>query len=268
MRGTSVSAQNSCGATQTASNTLSMDDSSGGHPMMDGEAQGPSTASAPVIDDAHQAQQLPLHLAANLQVFERLGSSAAVAMDELPRHRPRVLLGVSGSVAAIRVGQLAHLLCNYAEVKVVATTAARHFLKDADFPKACLPIHGDEEEWHQWQVVGDPVLHIELRKWADLLLVAPLSANTLAKMAQGLCDNCLTSVVRAWDFHKPMLVAPAMNTFMWDSPFTSQHLQALVQLGAAIIPPISKKLACGDVGNGAMATPEDIAARVHEALTL
>lgn len=67
-------------------------------------------------------------------------------------------------------------------------------------------LQGDEEEWHQWQKKGDPVLHIELRKWADLLVVAPLSANTLAKLAQGLCDNCLTSVVRAWDWSKPLLV--------------------------------------------------------------
>lgn len=65
---------------------------------------------------------------------------------------------------------------------------------------------GDEEEWHSWQKKGDPVLHIELRKWADILIIAPLSANTLAKIAQGLCDNCLTSVVRAWDFSKPLLV--------------------------------------------------------------
>lgn len=67
-------------------------------------------------------------------------------------------------------------------------------------------LQGDEEEWHEWQKKGDPVLHIELRKWADLLIVAPLSANTLAKLAQGLCDNCLTSVVRAWDWNKPLLV--------------------------------------------------------------
>ena len=67
-------------------------------------------------------------------------------------------------------------------------------------------LQGDEEEWHEWEKKGDPVLHIELRKWADLLVVAPLSANTLAKLAQGLCDNCLTSVVRAWDWSKPLLV--------------------------------------------------------------
>lgn len=68
---------------------------------------------------------------------------------------------------------------------------------------------GDEEEWRAWQAKGDPVQHIELRKWADILVIAPLSANTLAKMAQGLCDNCLTSVVRAWDWSKPLLVSNA-----------------------------------------------------------
>lgn len=63
--------------------------------------------------------------------------------------------------------------------------------------------------------MGDPVLHIELRRWADVLVLAPLSANTMAKVAHGLCDNLLTSVVRAWDYAKPMIVAPAMNTYMW-----------------------------------------------------
>lgn len=74
-------------------------------------------------------------------------------------------------------------------------------------------LQGDEEEWHEWEKKGDPVLHIELRKWADLLVVAPLSANTLAKLAQGLCDNCLTSVVRAWDWSKPLLVCTLHEFF-------------------------------------------------------
>lgn len=115
-----------------------------------------------------------------------------------------------------------------------------------------------------WQQKGDPVVHIELRKWADIFLVAPLSANSLAKMAQGMCDNLLTSVVRAWDFAKPLLLAPAMNTFMWDSPFTAQQLQVLRSLGAQVVPPVSKALACGDVGTGAMAEPATI---INEALS-
>ena len=65
---------------------------------------------------------------------------------------------------------------------------------------------------------GDPVRHIEFRHWADLLVVAPLDANTLAKFAIGLCDNFLTCLFRAWDFAKPVILAPAMNTLMWDHP--------------------------------------------------
>ncbi|KAG2440398.1 hypothetical protein HYH02_010286 [Chlamydomonas schloesseri] len=157
-------------------------------------------------------------------------------------------------------------------------------------------------EWRQWRVVGDPVLHIELRRWADVLVVAPLSANSLAKMANGMADNLLTCVVRAWDFAKPLLVAPAMNTAMWASPFTARHLDTLTQLGRSnssgngggggssnssgatasrgdgagsengisstvvVVAPISKRLACGDEGTGAMAAPETIAAACSAAL--
>lgn len=71
----------------------------------------------------------------------------------------------------------------------------------------CLPLTGDEDEWHEWSQVGDPVLHIELRRWADVFVVAPLSANTLAKMANGLCDNLVTCIARAWDFTRPLIVS-------------------------------------------------------------
>ena len=66
---------------------------------------------------------------------------------------------------------------------------------------------GDEDDWREWRGKGDPIMHIELRKWADVLLVAPMSANSLAKAAQGLCDNLLTCILRAWDFSKPCLVS-------------------------------------------------------------
>lgn len=173
--------------------------------------------------------------------------------------RPKILLGVSGSVAAIKVPILAKLLAEVADVQMIATDASRKLLSDEDLCTLNIPVKGNEDEWHAWKEVGDPVLHIELRRWADCLLIAPLSANTLAKIAQGFCDNLLTCVVRAWDFEKPLLVAPAMNTFMWDSPFTSSHLGTLEELGAIVIPPVSKKLACGDIGNGAMASPDIIA---------
>lgn len=110
------------------------------------------------------------------------------------------------------------------------------------------------------------MVHIELRKWADVLVIAPLSANTLGKMANGICDNLVTSVFRAWNVkEKPVIIAPAMNTLMWNSPFTEQHLETLQSLfngGTSklhLIEPISKKLMCNDVGKGAMATPNTIA---------
>lgn len=93
------------------------------------------------------------------------------------------------------------------------------------------------------------------------MLIAPLDANTLAKIAGGLADNLLTCIVRAWDLKKPLVFAPAMNTAMWDHPLTRRHLGVLEgDLGYRQIPPIPKQLMCGDVGNGAMAEPESIAA--------
>ena len=112
---------------------------------------------------------------------------------------------------------------------------------------------------------GDPVLHIELRKWADVLLIAPLDANTLAKLAHGLCDNLLTCIVRAWDGRKPLIVAPAMNTLMYEHPFTQQHLNILRHLQYTVVDPVSKPLACGDVGVGAMAAVDALVDAVLKA---
>jgi phosphopantothenoylcysteine decarboxylase len=153
----------------------------------------------------------------------------------------------------------------------------------------------DEDEWpgresgRRYQR-NDDVLHIELRRWADLLLIAPLDANTLAKLANGLCDNCLTCVWRAWDPARPAVLAPAMNTFMWEHPITARHLrQVAMDAGAEcppshlsleempgwinthcsrlrVVPPVSKQLACGDVGVGALASLEVIAEAVANAL--
>ena len=148
-------------------------------------------------------------------------------------------------------------------MKIVATKAALYFFDAA----ATAPIKPgernkdvvilDEDEWPGARYErGDPVLHIELRRWADALLIAPLDANTLAKLALGVTDNCLTCVYRAWDRTRPIILAPAMNTLMWEHPVTDRHrAQIQSDLGAAlnIVEPIEKKLACDDVGIGAMA---------------
>lgn len=98
------------------------------------------------------------------------------------------------------------------------------------------------------------------------MVIAPLDANTMAKIANGLCDNLLTCTVRAWDMKKPLLFCPAMNTFMWEHPITSSHVEQLVNIGYTHVPPIRKTLACGDTGIGAMAEVETIVSLVKEHL--
>ncbi len=194
----------------------------------------------------------------------------------------RILLGVTGSVAAIRTPALFEALVGQGhEVRVVATEPALHFFDPCALgpvDPSGGPLFRDADEWagDRYQR-DDPVLHIAFRQWADLLIVAPLDANTLAKFTLGLSDNFLTCVFRAWDFTRPVILAPAMNTLMWQSPVTLRHLRLLLsdraegalpdswELDAAaeifarhaprlvLVPPQAKRLACGDVGVGAMA---------------
>lgn len=122
------------------------------------------------------------------------------------RRRPRILVCATGSVATIKLAQLAGLLERFADVRIALSRSAKPFVEGLDFPKTCLPLLDDEGEWRAWRQVGDPVLHIELRRWADLLVIAPLSADSLAKIAAGICDNLVLSIVRAWDLARPILV--------------------------------------------------------------
>uniref|UniRef100_A0A0N5AXF6 Flavoprotein domain-containing protein n=1 Tax=Syphacia muris TaxID=451379 RepID=A0A0N5AXF6_9BILA len=173
-----------------------------------------------------------------------------------------LLIGVTGSVATIKLLELINELYktspqNKLVIKVMATAAAKHFIDYSTLP---IPVYDDEDEWNMWKKRNDPVLHIELFKWADALLLAPLDANSLAKIANGLCDNLLTSVVRAWGRGKPVYFAPAMNTAMWENTLTYQHRKTLKDLlGFKEIPPIEKVLMCGDFGCGAMASTHMIA---------
>jgi phosphopantothenoylcysteine decarboxylase len=211
-----------------------------------------------------------------------------------------VLLGVTGSVAAILTPDLYAALGRAGHrVKVVATAAALYFFDPAALDLG-RPARNpdvvilDEDEWPgrgegRLYRRGDPVLHIELRRWAEALVLAPLDANTLAKLANGLADNCLTCVWRAWDRGRPVVLAPAMNTLMWEHPATPRHLRQVAEdLGAAPPPgldparlsawlnetcprlhvaaPQSKRLACDDVGVGAMASLDTILAGLERVL--
>lgn len=204
-----------------------------------------------------------------------------------------ILLGVTGSVAALKTPLLFETLRRPGHaVKVVATQASLYFFDSGEIARESLAL--DEDEWpgrnegRRWQR-DDEVLHIQLRRWADLLLIAPLDANTLAKFANGLADNCLTCVWRAWEPARPVMLAPAMNTLMWQHSATIRHLrQIAADMGALspeglaldtlvdwinghcprlhILAPDSRRLACGDVGAGAMAAVERIAEQAQTML--
>jgi phosphopantothenoylcysteine decarboxylase len=184
---------------------------------------------------------------------------------------------------------------------VVATQSSLYFFDTAELDPLPGPVRNpgvvslDEDEWpgrdagRRWQR-ADPVLHIELRRWADVFAVAPLDANTLAKLAGGLADNCLTCVWRTWEPGRPVVLAPAMNTLMWEHPLTVRHLRQVAEgegLAAPaglsleelvswinrharrlrVVPPVSRLLACGDEGVGALAPPEEILAAIAEMLS-
>uniref|UniRef100_A0A8B9YQG3 Phosphopantothenoylcysteine decarboxylase n=1 Tax=Bos mutus grunniens TaxID=30521 RepID=A0A8B9YQG3_BOSMU len=160
----------------------------------------------------------------------RATSSAAAPL----RRQFHVLVGVTGSVAALKLPLLVSKLLDIPDM---------------------------------WKRRSDPVLHIDLRRWADLMLVAPLDANTLGKVASGICDNLLTCVIRAWDRSKPLLFCPAMNTAMWEHPITEQQVGQLKDFGYIEIPCVAKKLVCGDQGLGAMAEVGTIVGKVKEVLS-
>lgn len=202
---------------------------------------------------------------------------------------PRVVLVATGSVAAVKVPELAVALAASAEVVVVLTAVAERMHRRGGATEQYAPaatraayarlqteagghrvrVLTDADEWGGYaDVKQDTVVHVELRKWADALVVAPASANTLGKAALGLCDNLATCLLRAWEPALPLLLAPAMNTQMWLHPSTEAHLEALraFSRSLAVVPPVEKALACGDIGYGALAAVEDIVAVTSRSL--
>lgn len=170
-----------------------------------------------------------------------------------------ILIGCTGSVATIKLTILCDQLKLRAlsagleiDIKVITTEHAKHFFDPKDLAED-ITVYSDEQEWAAWKQRGDPVVHIDLGKWADIMIIAPLDANSLAKIANGLCDNLLLCTVRAWDFSKPLFFCPAMNTRMWDHPLTKQQIDVLKGWGYVEVPCVTKSLMCGDTGNGAMA---------------
>ena len=164
----------------------------------------------------------------------------------------KILLGVTGSIAAYKTAVLTRLLVKAgAEVKIVMTSAAKDFVTPLSLSTLSKnPVLADLAENDSW------ANHVMLGRWADVMLIAPLSCNTLAKMATGLCDNLLMAVYLSATC--PVVVAPAMDEDMWQHSTTKKNLETLSASGNHIIPVENGELASGLVGEGRMAEPESI----------
>jgi phosphopantothenoylcysteine decarboxylase/phosphopantothenate--cysteine ligase len=173
----------------------------------------------------------------------------------------RVLLGVTGGIAAYKSAYLARLLRERgAEVQVVMSPAATRFVGPDTFSALTgKPVHSDIFER------TDLVLHIRLAHQADAAVVAPATANMLAKLTWGIADDLLTSTLL--EFGGPLVVAPAMHSGMHEHPATRGNLETLRERGVVVVGPVQGALAAGDRGMGRMAEPEDIATALEEALS-
>ncbi|KAK6217356.1 flavoprotein [Colletotrichum tabaci] len=212
-------------------------------------------------------------------------ASVAASRSDGKKH---LLIACSGSVATIKLQNIILALARHEiSIRVILTASASEFLNGSTPEQPSLAavralpnveaLHLDADEWVQPWRRGASILHIELRRWADLMLIAPLSANTLAKIVNGFSDNLLTSVVRAWDPEglidgqkKKILVATAMNSAMHVHPITAKQVRVLEEewLWFEVLKPVEKTLACGDTGNGAMMPWEDIVKLAEERLGL
>lgn len=226
------------------------------------------------------------------------------ASDHVNDGKHHLLLAATGSVATIKIPNIVDALSRHSNlsIRIVLSESAAKFLQSQSHEQPSLEqikriknvdgIYRDEDEWRKPWVRGDSILHIELRRWADMMAIVPLSANSLAKLAGGLSDSLITSVARAWDAtgiidaarpgvplpyngKKGIIVAPAMNTAMWAHPVTGKHIETLssewgVQKGGWIelLRPIEKELACGDTGSGAMRDWREVVKTIEERLDL
>ena len=177
----------------------------------------------------------------------------------------RIILAVSGSISAYKAADLTSRLKKKGyDVHVIMTEAAQAFITPLTLQVLSKnPVHTDVME----EKLAERINHIDLGKEADLFVVAPASANTIAKLAYGLADNMLTATALALPSTTPKLIAPAMNTKMYENPLTKKNLDTLHNVGYQEILPKSGLLACGDTGRGTLADIDDIIESIDNALT-
>ena len=173
-----------------------------------------------------------------------------------------IILAVTGSISAYKAADITSQLTKLGfEVKVLMTPSAQKFI-----PPLTLQVLSTNQVELDVMMEDDPqrIEHIDIGKETDLFLVAPASANTIAKLAMGLADNMVTSTALALPQRIKKLLAPAMNTKMLEHPATQRNLKLLQDYGYQIIQPRDAVLACGDKGSGALATVETIVEAVKE----
>ncbi len=175
-----------------------------------------------------------------------------------------ILIAVTGSIASYKAADLVSSLKKQGhDVTVLMTEAAREFIQPLTLQVLSQnPVHLDVMQ----EPYPDQVNHIERGKETALFIVAPATANTIAKLAHGFADNMVTSIALALPEHVKKLIAPAMNTKMYDHPATQANLKTLETYGYQIISPKESLLACGDHGKGALADLNTILERIKESL--
>ena len=175
-----------------------------------------------------------------------------------------IVLGVTGGIAAYKAVEIASRLKKAgAEVHAVMTRAAASFVAPLTFRE----ITGHPVATSMWaEIPAHHVEHIALAELADLVLVAPTTANFIAKAAAGIADDLLTTTVLAT--RAPLYIAPAMNTGMWENPVTQENIRRLTERGVQIIPPAEGLLACGTTGAGRLPEPEEIVAAIERHFAL
>ncbi|HUI93001.1 MAG TPA: bifunctional phosphopantothenoylcysteine decarboxylase/phosphopantothenate--cysteine ligase CoaBC [Chitinivibrionales bacterium] len=171
----------------------------------------------------------------------------------------RIVLGITGGIAAYKMPQLLRLLSkNGISAKVVLTQSARPLVGEE-----ALRVVSGNPVYCEDVPAGHDMAHIELAKWGQLLLVCPATANTIAKIANGIADNLLTTL--ALSFEHRTIIAPAMNTAMWNNRATQDNIAALRARGCTVLPVDEGELACGDEGPGRLLPLETIVERVRGA---
>ncbi len=192
-----------------------------------------------------------------------LSVSSPLSEGTLPLSGKKIVLGLTGGIACYKSAELARLLIRQgASVQVVMTEAATQFIT----PLTMQSLTGHAVHTDQWQSSPEyRIPHIDLTRGTDAIVIAPCTANMIAKLANGIADDLLSSVCLARQPHIPFMVAPAMNVEMWKNPATQRNIARLKADHIGILGPASGFQACGDVGEGRMLEPHELCEEVLSA---